>query len=256
MIAATLLALASAAIPAGQWQVTTTITVAATPSVSMPPEPIRRLVDTNSGQLVDFVRIEFLNPDCKLTHYDDSGFTLDARQICKSREFGRTEWTLQGTYSPFRIQARVTARGKRGGKPEVVTKTMIAELLASGPAYPDNSVSRREIEVKGGEWARVGADEQVKIDVTSDDRCPDGLTCEWAGMVRARINYRGTRGFSREAEIGFPAYQDAGASDAICAWTRRVQVADVMPKSLKGVAIKLEDYRFRLILGQCGGGAE
>lgn len=246
------LVLAATTVSTGEWRVTTTLTVAATPSVSMPPDTIVRIVETKTSQLVDFVRMVFLDPDCKLTRYDDSGFVLDARQICNSRAFGRTEWALQGSYSPFRIDARVIVRGKRDGKPVVVTKIIVAELLAGGPVYPDRSVSRREIEVQGSEWTRVGTDEQVKIDVTSDDRCPQGLTCEWSGMVRAHISYRGARGFSRDADIGFPPHPDGGALDAICAWTSRIQVVDVMPKPVKGVAIKPQDYRFRLILGQCG----
>lgn len=246
------LLLASATVQPGIWEVSTRITLASTPSVSMPLGTEDRIIETSSAQLIDMIRLNFLNPDCKLSRYSDSDGKLDAAQACRSKKFGTTQWTLSGQYTLFHIKGRKVVTGKRNGLPEIFTEDFEARFLASGPAFPDASASSRDIEIGLDHFELMGTDERIKLHLLEDSRCPIGVLCEWPGQIRLQLEYQGARGFTRTGELTLRRGEPQPFDAALCAWTRRIELVSVEPPRRHREKLASDQYRFRFKLGQCG----
>jgi hypothetical protein len=246
------LLLASATIEPGIWEVLTEMTVASTPSESMPLGTAEEIIETSSDQLIDMIRLNFLKPDCELSRYSDSDGKLEAAQTCPDKKTGTSQWTISAHYSPFRIKGRKVVTGNRDGLPQVLTDDFEARFLASGHPFPDKSVSSREVVVGANVYETIGPDERIKLKVLDDSRCPVGVPCESPGRVILSVEYSGARGFVRSGIISLPFGEPDRTEDAMCAWTRRIELMETMPVPQNDRDIAPNEYRFRMKLGQCG----
>jgi hypothetical protein len=91
-----------------------------------------------------------------------------------------------------------------------------------------------------GETVRVNGSKVTPLAVLEDSRCPESVTCIWAGQVRisARIDFGGN-GDMRELTLGKPV-KAAGGS---------LELAEVRPPRMTKAAIPTGDYRFAFRFG-------
>jgi hypothetical protein len=253
-IVAALVVLAEGAVATGTWKLTQRTTVAATPSLSMPP-PVERLVITDGDSLRTLVVTEFLGNSvdhrCRIRSYDDRNGEIRARQTCRSKHFGPTQWTLEGRYTAVRIEARVVIMGHRNGRPETVTQQFEAVQLADGQAEPAAPIKDRHLVARLGEWLKISDRERIKFDGIHDSRCPRDATCFWAGNVTVYFVLQTGEGREGNGKLSWPLAYLPDDSPTACALGRRMTLTGVEPERVTQAAIPDAKYRLALSVGDC-----
>jgi len=86
----------------------------------------------------------------------------------------------------------------------------------------------------------------LKLKSVSDSRCPEGVTCIWAGEVAVVVEVYNNRQFVEENLITF----NAKNREANIAWFSKyypgVKNVDVLPYPKEGVVVKLKKQYLRL----------
>lgn len=84
--------------------------------------------------------------------------------------------------------------------------TLVAVLVVFASEAQESEVKTPQIAIKlsAGELADLGMFSVKFIEVTQDSRCPRGVTCVWAGQVKAlvEITEKGKPPMQREVIIG------------------------------------------------------
>lgn len=86
-----------------------------------------------------------------------------------------------------------------------------------------------------GETVHVDGPKVTALAVLEDSRCPQGMTCVWAGRVRinARIEL-GSKTYEQELISGTPVQVADGS----------LELVEVLPPAIVDQTIASEDYRF------------
>jgi len=130
------------------------------------------------------------------------------------------------------------------------TLTLSLMLLVMGltacasPAPPPPATQLGDrVTLNIGQTASYEGDLKVKfLDVTEDSRCPQNVTCIWAGQVSCSLEVT-TAGKTEGVTLTQPGLTDAAAGRPVGAYTFRF---DVEPYPEAGKQIEKTDYRLLL----------
>ncbi len=127
--------------------------------------------------------------------------------------------------------------------------SLILLVLSSGCSKNNtlNASLDKETKLAIGQTAKISSEDlTIKLtDVTNDSRCPQGVTCFWAGEVRCQLSI--TLGTTTE---GYTFVVPGTGDNTGQIYHGYKLVANVTPYPKQGVTISPDDYRMILTVSK------
>ncbi|MBV1686810.1 hypothetical protein KRR38_03775 [Novosphingobium sp. G106] len=136
-----------------------------------------------------------------------------------------------------------TVQGRSGNLPAMKTAAILLVPIALTATLASAAPPPRTVTARIGETVHVHGVRLRPIEVLEDSRCPQNVSCVWAGRVRLSVRLGGASGQTREMVLGKPIPMPGGT----------LQLAAVLPpRGVQNRPIPPSAYRFGFIFQSDG----